>query len=247
MEGGRWPEPVSPAGTSLYPRPPTVRYASGPVTVNLRRALAVFEVGFAVESASGFAALAFSGGSQLPFHGVLVFLSPVFSLFGILFLWVGRHEWNEVHRARVTHANIAFSISIVATVIAGASVGYLAFTGAPSTPGWLALVFGIAVAIIFSITFVTYALVAAHLVGPVGEISMGIGLAWAVLLSALIGLTLMPELHPIANAIVARSASVGVLIDPISLFDALLGLSYLAFFVAFLDAHRRVARGLTPG
>lgn len=215
------------------------------LTVNLRLSLTVFKIGFAVESASGFAALA-AGASALPFHGSLILLSPVFSAFGILFLWVGRHEWNEVHRRRVGHANLAFGVSLLAIALAAAPVAYLSAIGGASPPGWLAVEFGAAVAVLFAVTFVTYALVAAHLVGRLGEIAMGLGLAWAVFISGLIGLALSPQLAPLVRTIAARSPAVEAIAQPITLLDALLAFSYLAFLVAFADAHYRVARGRAP-
>jgi hypothetical protein len=39
---------------------------------------------------------------------------------------------------------------------------------------------------------------------------------------------------------------VGAIFQPITLLDALLAFSYLAFFIAFVDAHYRVAKGLPP-
>jgi hypothetical protein len=215
------------------------------MTVNLRLSLTVFKIGFGAESASGFIALA-SGAAQLPFHGYLLALTPAFSAIGLLFLWVGRHEWNQVHRARVDHANLAFAVSVLAIGLAGAPIAYLAAVGSTTDPGWLGLEFGAAIAVVFAITFVTYALVAAHLVGRLGEIAMAIGLAWAAIISALIGFTLTPQLHPIVHAVLARSPSVGGVVQPITLLDALLAFSYLAFFLAFTDAHYRVVRGLDP-
>jgi hypothetical protein len=67
-----------------------------------------------------------------------------------------------------------------------------------------------------------------------------------MLVSGLIGAALVPELHPIANAISARSAAIASATHPITLLDSLLAFSYLAFFFAFVDAHYRVAKGLTP-
>jgi hypothetical protein len=215
------------------------------VTVNLRLSLTVFKIGFAAESGSGFIALA-SNSSQLPFHGFLSLLIPVFSALGILLLWAGRHEWNQLHRTRVGHANLAFAVSLIATVLAAAPIAYLAATGGPNPPGWLAVEFGVAVGLVFGITFVTYALVAAHLVGRLGEVAMGIGLAWAALISAAIGIVLAPQLHPIATTILTGAGAIDPITRPITLLDALLAFSYLAFFVAFADAHRRVARGLVP-
>lgn len=210
---------------------------------NLRLALTVFKVGFAAESAGGFFALA-NPGSNLPFHGYLLALGPVVSALGILFLWVGRHEWNETHRARVRFANAAFAVSLIALALAAGPVAYLTATGGTSPPGWLAVVFGLAIALTFGVTFVTYALVAAHLVGPLGRVAMGLGLAWSVLVSALIGLALAPELSPLVRTISTRSTNLDPVTHPIVLLDALLAFSYLAFFVAFTDAHWRVAKGI---
>lgn len=213
------------------------------MTVNLRLSLTVFKLGFAVESAGGFVALA-SGSGQLPFHGALLLLTPLFSAFGILFLWVGRREWNELHRTRVGHTNLAFSVSLIAIALAAAPVAILAAYGGPTPPGWLPVEFGVAVALVFAVTFVTYALVASHLVGPVGRIAMALGLGWAILISAAIGLALAPQLGPLVQTVVARSTNLGPITQPIFLLDALLALSYLAFFVAFADAHYRVVKGL---
>jgi len=213
------------------------------MTVNLRLSLTVFKIGFLVEGLSGLAALV-TGSANLPFHGDLLLLSPVFSVVGILFLWIGRHEWNELHRTRVGHANLAFAVSIIATALAAAPIAYLSAVGGPTPPGWLGVEFGVAAALVFAVTFVTYALVASHLVGPVGQAAMAIGLTWAVIISAAIGLALAGQLHPIVSTIVARSPALAPIEKPITLLDALLGFSYLAFFVAFVDAHWRVVRGL---
>ena len=215
------------------------------MTVNLRLSLTVFKVGFGVQSASGFAALASNSG-QLPFHGYLLVLSPLFSGIGILFLWIGRHEWNELHHTRVRHANLAFAVSLVATALAALPIVYLSSTGGPQPPGWLAWEFGAAVALVFGVTFVTYALVGSHLVGRWGSVALALGLAWAFLISALIGLALTPQLRPIAEAIVTRTPAIDPIAQPIALLDALLGFSYLAFFLAFTDAHYRVAKGVVP-
>lgn len=213
------------------------------MTVNLRSSLTVFKVGFAAESAGGFVAL-LSGAATLPFNGALVLLNPAFSALGIGLLWVGRHEWNELHRTRVGHANIAFAVSIIATVAAVVPIGVLSVLGSSAPPSWVAIEFGAAIALVFAVTFVTYALVAAHLVGRPGEVAMGLGLVWAVVLSGLIGVALAPQLQPIVHSVAARSPAVGPIFQPITLLDALLAFSYLAFFVAFVDAHYRVVKGL---
>ncbi len=173
-------------------------------------------------------------------------LSPAFSGLGLLFLWLGRREWTATHRARIGHANLAFSLSLIAIALAAAPLAYLTVTGASGPTGWLRIEFGASVALVFGVTFVTYALIAAHLVGRWGEVAMAAGLAWAALISTLIGVVLSPQLSPLAKAIAARSAAVGSVTDPITHLDALLAFSYVAFFLAFVDAHYRVAKRLTP-
>ncbi len=243
--GVRVPEPSFGLARDGLTRTRTVHGRAGgaALTVNLRLSLTIFKAGFAVESAGGFAALV-TRSSQLPFHGYLLLLTPVFSALGILFLWVGRHEWNELHRTRVGHANTAFTVSLVAIGLTAAPIAYLAALGEANPPGWLGLEFGVAIALVFGLTFVTYALAAAHLVGRLGEVAMGVGLVWAFGISAFIGLALSPQLGPIVRSLVARSAAIGAVTQPITLLDALLGFSYLAFFVAFAEAHYRVARGI---
>jgi hypothetical protein len=215
------------------------------LVINLRLSLTIFKIGFAAESASGFVALV-SASRQLPFHGFVILLGPAFTALGILFLYLGRHEWNELHRTRVRYANVAFAVSLAAIALAAAPIAYLTVVGGHVSPGWLAFEFGIAVALVFAVTFVTYALVAAHLVGRLGEIAMALGLGWAVIVSAAIGLALSGQLAPIVQTIAQRSGSLGPIVDPITLLDALLAFSYLAFFLAFVDAHYRVARGVAP-
>jgi hypothetical protein len=170
----------------------------------------------------------------------------VFSALGILFLWVGRHEWNELHHRRVRYSNFVFGLSLVAIALAAAPIALFSSIGEGSPPGWIGVEFGIAIALVFGLTFVTYAMVVAHLVGRAGEVVMGLGLAWSVIVSGLIGLALSPQLSPIVQSIVHRSPAISVLMQPITLLDALLGFSYLAFFFAFADAHYRVAKGETP-
>jgi len=215
------------------------------VTVNLRTSLTVFKIGFAAESGGGFVALA-SGSAHLPFHGALVLLNPLFTGVGMLFLWIGRHEWNELHHQRVGHANLAFAASLIATALAAAPIAILPALGRPDPPGWVGVEFGVSIALVFAVTFVTYALVAAHLVGRAGEIAMGAGLVWSVVISGLIGLALASKLPPIVEAVAHRTAPLGPVFDPITLLDALFAFSYLAFFLAFVDAHYRVAKGLVP-
>ncbi|MCI4324738.1 MAG: hypothetical protein L3K00_02475 [Thermoplasmata archaeon] len=212
---------------------------------NLRLSLAIFQVGFAVECASGFVALV-THAAQLPFQGLLLLVTPAFTACGILFLWIGRHEWNELHRTRVRYTNLAFAASLAAVALAVAPLAYLATNRSYSPPEWLSLEFGIAAALVIGVTFLTYGLVAAHLVGRTGTVAMALALGWAAVLTVAIGAAIAPQLAPIARAVTGSTASLGPTLSPITMLDALLAFSYLGFFLAFVDAHFRVARGLDP-
>lgn len=198
-----------------------------------------------VEGGSGFAAYA-AQSTQLPFHGYLLLVGPAFSALGVLFLWIGRHELNELHRTRVGYAGATFVLSLVAIALAAAPIAYLVAVGAADAPEWLELEFGAAIALIFATTFVTYAFVASHLVGRVGSIALRLGLAWALLVAVLIGNALSTQVFPIVLAVNSRSTALDAITHSITFLDALLGLSYLAFFVAFAEAHYRVAKGTVP-
>ncbi len=208
----------------------------------LRTSLAIFEVGFALESLAGFIVL-LGGGTAFPDRALIVFLSPLFSFLGLLWLWIGRSEWNEAHSRRVGHVNAAFGLSLFAAVLAAGLVVWLAQMGVTTPPGWAGLAFGTAVGSVLALTFLTYVLVASHLVGPVGEISMAFGLLWALLLSILIGAALIPELTPLVADVASHNPAIGPILAPITLLASLFALSYLAFLVAFADAYGRVGRG----
>lgn len=212
----------------------------------LRTSLAIFQIGFALESFAGFVALS-RPGSGLPYHSLILLLSPFFSVLGILWLWIGRSEWNDVHRQRVRSANVAFGASLLAAILAAAIVGYLSYLGPAAPPAWASLAFGTAIASLLALTFVTYVLVASHLVGPIGGVAMAFGLVWALLLSALIGLALSPQLQTIVQDVSSRNLAVGPVFAPVTLLAALFAFSYLAFFVAFADAYVRVGRGRAIG
>ena len=215
------------------------------MVVRLRTSLAIFQLGFALESIGGFVVLS-GAATMLPFHGLVFLLSPAFSALGIVWLWIGRHEWNELHVRRVGHASLAFQSSLLAAGLAIGVVLLLAATGPTDPPYWTRLLFGAAVAAVLALTFLTYVLVASHLVGRWGGLAMALGVGWALLLSGLIGLALVPELPPIVRSVVLKSPAVAPVLQPLTALAALFAFSYLAFFLAFTDAHWRVVQGLDP-
>ena len=86
------------------------------------------------------------------------------TLLGMLFILIGRHEWDENHRARVRRANQIFGLSLMAGFVTGIEVTLLAVYAGIGAPLWAEVVFGAAVGSFVLGTFVTYAQLIFHLV-----------------------------------------------------------------------------------
>jgi hypothetical protein len=213
------------------------------MTLNLRLGLTIFLIGFAVESAGGFATL-FSGSGSLPLHGYLPIVSLGSTTVGFVFLFIGRREWNDLHRARLHFAGVLFAASLATVGAAAAPVIYLVYAGSTPVQAVLGAEFGLAIAASVALTFATYTLVAAHLVGRVGEVAIGLGVGWAVVVAVEIGDALAPRLGGIARAAAAHPFTLPPELLSVGGWEAWLAFSYLAFFLAFLDAHYQVARGI---
>ncbi|MFZ0891872.1 MAG: hypothetical protein WB778_10215 [Thermoplasmata archaeon] len=210
---------------------------------NLRISLTILTLGFGVEG-GGEAYSLLTQGSFLPGTSLLFLFPAIMTLLGLLFILVGRHEWDEIHQARVFQANLIFGLSILAGVIAGVELGFLAYYGL-GAPLWAELLFGSSVGAFVLGTFVTYAQLVFHLVRRPSKAALVAAIAWALIISALIGESLAASLATILGLIDARSFSVGALIGPIDFLGSFLFVSYFLLLIAYMDAHLTVAKGLT--
>ncbi len=212
------------------------------VPANLRWALVIFSVGFAVESVGAFVVLLRATGSPIGPEFLTLF-SPLFTLAGLLLLWVGRFEWNELHRRRVRHAHLAFYLSLLTIA---AVVAPLAIKGAePSIqlPSWIGIEFFAAIVAAVAVTFLTYALVSFHLVGSGGRAALILAVLWATAVGILIGQLLAAQFDTFVQAATDRRFDVGPALRNIRTEEGLLGVSYLLLLAGYIQAHRRVARG----
>jgi hypothetical protein len=212
------------------------------MTTNLRISLTVLSVGFGIEGA-GEAYSLISSGAFLPGTSVVFLASTVVTILGLLFLFLGRHEWNELHRARAARTNQIFALSLLGGFIAAGEVGFLAYDSALGTPLWAEILFGASVGSLVLGTFVTYAYLVFHLVRPPSQAVLVASALWALIVSAYIGRVLGGDLPSILAAIAARSLSVDHLLAPVDYLASYLFLSYFLLFAAYLDAHAIVARG----
>ena len=213
------------------------------MTANLRASLAIFSVGFAIEGVGEFYAWV-TGSTRLPTNGLFLFVGPIFTVFGLLFLFIGRHEWNEIHHQRVRHAHLAFGLSVLSFAGAALPIAWYGFYRPGSPPLWVASEFGAAVAGILLFSFVTYFLVVFHLVGRPGQGTLIAALAWSLGVSGFAGVVFAANIDTYLSIVRTGAGNVTALAGPLSGVLAYFFLSYFLLFAAYADAHRRVARGL---
>ncbi|MGI0070481.1 MAG: hypothetical protein ACRECT_00130 [Thermoplasmata archaeon] len=214
------------------------------MTTNLRISLTILSLGFGIEGA-GEAYSLVSRGSFLPGTSLLFLLPAVVTLLGLLFILIGRHEWDELHHSRVRQANLIFGLSVLAGVVAAIEVGALAYYPALGIPFWAEAVFGVTTGAFVLGTFITYAQLVFHLVRRPSKVALVAATVWALIVSAYVGNALAGDLPAILTLIGARSLSVDALIAPVDYIASFLFVSYFLLLVAYLDAHLTVAKGLT--
>jgi hypothetical protein len=213
------------------------------MATNLRISLTILSIGFAVEGCAEVYSL-LTAGAFLPGTSVIFLLPALVTLLGLLFILIGKHEWDETHQHRVHRANSVFAASLAAGVFAFVELALLALYPSIGAPWWAELLFGGLVAGFVLGTFVTYALLVFHLVHVPTKGALVAAMVWALLVSIFIAVTLSADLPSILGLISARSLSFEALVAPIDYLLSFLFLSYFLLLAAYLDAHLTVARGL---
>lgn len=211
------------------------------MSTNIRISLTILSVGFAVEGGAEVYSL-LSAGSFLPGTSLLFLFPAVVTLLGMLFLLIGRHQWDEIHRARIRRANLIFGLSLLAGCVAVVEVVALAAYPYLGAPLWAAVIFGAAVGAFLLGTFLTYAQLVFHLVTLPSKVALVASSLWALLVSAFIAATLAADLPSILATIGAHSFSIEYLISPVDYLASFLFLSYFLLLGAYVDAHITVAR-----
>jgi uncharacterized membrane protein YidH (DUF202 family) len=221
-------------------------FAGGAVTINLRVSLSILSAGFGIEGGSELASFA-SRGSFQPGPNLLFVLPALMTLLGLLFVWIGRHEWNMVHHDRVRSAHIVFGLSLLGGVVAGAVVGALVAFPQLGTPAWASLAFGAAIGSLVLGTFVTYVLLVFHLVARPSQLALFASLAWALFISVLVANAFAAHCGEIVSLAVHRTLTVPTFFSSVDTLTSYLFVSYFLLLAAYLVAHGTVARGPGPG
>jgi uncharacterized membrane protein YidH (DUF202 family) len=213
------------------------------VTRNLRVSLTILSIGFGIEGAGEFYTR-FVAGAEVPGASLLYLLPLFLTAIGLLFVWVGREEWNQVHLVRVRTANRVFAYSLLGAVVAGALLALLVSVPSIGTPLWALVIFGAAVGSLVFGTFVTYAYLVFHLVSDPGQVVVALALVWAMGISVLIGISIAGALGTILTIIHTGNLSIPTFVSPVDLLASYLFVSYFLLLIAYVEAHVAVARGL---
>ncbi len=209
------------------------------MTTNTRISLTILSLGFAIEGGAELYSFA-SRGSYRPGVNVLFVLPVAVTLAGLLFVWIGQHEWNALHRSRVRRAHLVFGLSLLGAVVAAAVVGLLLARPALGVPDWSRGLFGAAVGSLVLGTFVTYALLVFHLVPRPSKALLIASLAWALLVAGFVGGSMAANLPTVLHLVASRSFTVPSFLAPVDSLASYLFVSYFLLLAAYVDAHRTI-------
>jgi hypothetical protein len=211
------------------------------MSTNLRISLTILSAGFAVEGGGELYSL-LTAGSFLPGTSLLFLLPVVVTLLGLAFLLIGRHEWDDLHRARLRRANVIFGLSLLAGSVVGIELALLVTDPSVGAPWWAEVIFGAAAGSFLLGTFVTYAQFVFHLVTRPSKAALIASSLWALIVSAFVAQTLAADLPSILATISAHSFSIDYLVSPVDYLVSFLFISYFLLLGAYVDAHVTVAR-----
>lgn len=211
------------------------------MTTNLRVSLTILSLGFGIEGGGELASFLTHGRFQ-PGVSLLFVLPVAMTLAGLLFVWIGQHEWNALHRERVRAAHRIFGLSLLGAVVAAAVVALLVSEPGWGTPLWAKIVFGAATGSLVLGTFVTYALLVFHLVERPSRAALLASLGWALVVAGLVGATLAGSLGEVVALASQRTISLPSFVGPVGGLSSYLFVSYFLLLIVYVDAHRQVAR-----
>jgi len=213
------------------------------MTTNLRASLAILSLGFGIEGSGELYAFV-ARGAYHPGVGFLFVLPSVVTVAGLLFVGVGQHEWNALHRARVRQAHFVFGLSVLGAFVGALVVPVLVLAPSLGTPAWARGLFGVGVGSLVLGTFVTYALLVFHLVPRPSKALLLAALGWALGVAAFVGGAMASSLPTIVGLVARRTpVPAPTLLGPIGSLVSYLFVSYFLLLAAYVEAHRAVLRG----
>lgn len=209
---------------------------------NLRIALTILSIGFALEGTEELYSL-LTVGSRAHSLSLLFVFPSVFAVVGLAFVWVGQDEWNDSHRARTRKAGLLFVGSLVGGFVAVALLAVLYLVPALGTPLWAQAVFGMAVESLVFGTFLVCGYLVYHLASTTARFAVLVALAWSFAVAGGISVVLARNLSTIILLMHHPTVIIPAFIDQADLLVSYLFVSYFLLLGAYVRVHVAVARG----
>ncbi len=208
----------------------------------LRLTLGILLLGFVIEGTFETYTY-FNHNYQLPYASSIFVIGPFITLIGIIILWIGRFEWDEILGRRFRHAHWAFVLNMLALVLAVIPVLWYGFGASSSIPSWVVSEFEAAIVASLFLTFTIYVLIAFELTTSFGRVLLLIALGWAAVVSIWVGRVIGPEFGAIVLMVQDRTMDIRPISESISGTVSLLAVAYFLLTVAYIEAfHRSHAR-----
>lgn len=213
--------------------------ALSPIVSKLRLTLAILALGFVIEG--GIEAVTYLGRSyRLPYAALILILAPFVTLSGILVLWMGRRQWNDLLSRQFRHAHRTFGLGLLALVGAVAILVWASYGSPAPISSWISRGFGAMVMASLLLTFATYVLLALHLTAFVGKTLLLVALGWAAVVSFWIGQAFAQNFDVLVLIVRTGTFVEGPLYASIVGLGSYLAGTYALLIMAYVDAFRRV-------
>ena len=209
---------------------------------NLRVALTVLSVGFALEGLGELYTLLTPGSTRVG-PGLLFVLPGVLAVVGLGLMWAARREWTDIQWSSARAASHVFLASVTGGIAAAGVIAVLLYDPALGVPWWAPLLFGAAIAGFVWGTTVTYAYLLYDLLSGPTRGLLTVGMAWALLVAAIAGTELAGNLPTVLELVSQRRLTIPAFIAPVDATLAWLFVSFFALLVASIQAQVSVARG----
>ncbi len=212
------------------------------MTRNLRIALTILSVGFALEGTEELYSL-LTASSRVPGASALFVLPVLLAVVGLALVWVGKDEWDVVHRAHARKAGLLFVGSLTAGFVAIGIPALLYAAPGLGTPVWAEAIFGGAAGSLGFGLFLVYGSLVYHLASGISRIAILLAVAWSLVVAVDISLLLARNLSAIVLLVNHPTVTVPAFVSDAELLVSYLFVSYFLLLGAYVEVHVAVARG----
>ncbi len=219
------------------------------MTTTTRWALRTFALGFLIEAATEAYQFVSTEGSQQAAWVGFYYVGLVTTGIGFYLIYLGRHEWTDLHRHRVRRGHQALAVALAMFASAALGLWLIAgVTGPTNTggvPGWAVALVGGLVALSLGNFFLGLVLIVLELIGPWGRALAWAGFAWALGVACLTGFVVGGQIRSLLDEFFSNPLGLVVGFAPLAFVLSPLFITYGIFAGVYFEAERRL-RSVRP-